>query len=99
MIDIHNFHAAKSFAGVLGMVIPFALDIGIISCYTTDNRCFWVEGEPEETLDHLKEIVGEVALGITSGLILGASLPIIYYSGRIAYSEMKLIHTGYDEIA
>lgn len=97
-MHICSSHKAKHFAGVLGVVAPFMLDIGIISCYTTDNRCLWVEGEPEETLNYLKEIVGDIALGITTGFILGASLPIMYCSGRIAYSEMKLIHTGYDEI-
>ncbi|MCT4634958.1 MAG: hypothetical protein N4A31_01750 [Rickettsiales bacterium] len=99
-MNICSSHKAKHFAGVLGVVAPFMLDIGIISCYTTDNRCFWINNEePEETLDYLKEIVGEVTLGITTGFFVGASLPIMYYSGRIAYSEMLLIHReGYDEI-
>lgn len=98
MIDIHNCHEAKSFAGVLGVVIPLVVDIGIVSCYTTDDTCFWVAGDPEETLGYLKEVVGELALGVTTGLFLVASLPLMYCSGRIAYSEMLLINNGYDPI-
>lgn len=95
MIDIHNFHAAKSFAGVLGVVIPLTVDVEIIHCYTS-STCF--VGVDKSSLDKFIEFSSDVTLTLSSGIFLAASLPIIYYSGRIAYSEMLLINNGYDSM-